>query len=876
MKQYVFTFEQGNANMRQLLGGKGANLAEMTGLGLPVPPGFTISTEACNSYYENDKTLDEEITAQAMAALEGLEKKTGKGFGDAKNPLLVSVRSGAAVSMPGMMDTVLNLGLTDETARGMAEATQNPRFAYDSYRRFIQMFANVVMELDMTPFEAALEAAKQAQGVKLDRDLSAESLMELVKTYQGLYEKATGKPFPQDPKEQLVRAIEAVFRSWNTPRANYYRQLNDIPSTLGTAVNVQSMVFGNMGDDCGTGVAFTRSPSTGENKFYGEYLMNAQGEDVVAGIRTPQHIDQLKNDMPEAYETLIGIAQKLESHFHDMQDIEFTIERGKLYMLQTRNGKRTMQAALQIAVDMVEEGKIGRDDALLMIDAKQINTILHPTFDENALKQAAPVAVGLPASPGAATGQVYFSAEEVEKAAADGQACILVRTETSPEDIQGMNKAKGILTARGGMTSHAAVVCRGMGRCCVAGCNDIFVDEEEGFFRTEEGRIFKRGDWISLDGNTGRVYGEQLPTVPAKISGNFETIMQWADDYRTMGVRTNADTPRDAQAARDFGAEGIGLCRTEHMFFDAERIASMRRMILADNERQRKAALEELLPMQKQDFKALYKVMGGRPVTIRLLDPPLHEFIPKEEEEIRALAESMGVTFEELNDKAISLHETNPMLGHRGCRLAVTYPEIARMQTTAIMEAAIEVCEEERVMIQPEIMIPLVGEVKELAFVKKIVKDTAESVINRMVHRIPYLIGTMMEIPRACLTADEIAKEAEFFSFGTNDLSQMTFGFSRDDAGKFLPDYFEFKIFEQDPFASVDVKGVGKLMQMAVQMGREQRPNIKLGICGEQGGDPKSVEFCHNIGLTYVSCSPVRVPIARLAAAQAAIRQKRF
>ena len=876
MKQYVFTFEQGNANMRQLLGGKGANLAEMTGLGLPVPPGFTISTEACNNYYENDKTLDEEITAQAMAALEGLEKKTGKGFGDAKNPLLVSVRSGAAVSMPGMMDTVLNLGLTDETARGMAEATQNPRFAYDSYRRFIQMFANVVMELDMTPFEATLEAAKQAQGVKLDRDLSAESLMELVKTYQGLYEKATGKPFPQDPKEQLVRAIEAVFRSWNTPRANYYRQLNDIPSTLGTAVNVQSMVFGNMGDDCGTGVAFTRSPSTGENKFYGEYLMNAQGEDVVAGIRTPQHIDQLKNDMPEAYETLIGIAQKLESHFHDMQDIEFTIERGKLYMLQTRNGKRTMQAALQIAVDMVEEGKIGRDDALLMIDAKQINTILHPTFDENALKQAAPVAVGLPASPGAATGQVYFSAEEVEKAAADGQACILVRTETSPEDIQGMNKAKGILTARGGMTSHAAVVCRGMGRCCVAGCNDIFVDEEEGFFRTEEGRIFKRGDWISLDGNTGRVYGEQLPTVPAKISGNFETIMQWADDYRTMGVRTNADTPRDAQAARDFGAEGIGLCRTEHMFFDAERIASMRRMILADNERQRKAALEELLPMQKQDFKALYKVMGGRPVTIRLLDPPLHEFIPKEEEEIRALAESMGVSFEELNDKAISLHETNPMLGHRGCRLAVTYPEIARMQTTAIMEAAIEVCEEERVMIQPEIMIPLVGEVKELAFVKKIVKDTAEAVINRMVHRIPYLIGTMMEIPRACLTADEIAKEAEFFSFGTNDLSQMTFGFSRDDAGKFLPDYFEFKIFEQDPFASVDVKGVGKLMQMAVQMGREQRPNIKLGICGEQGGDPKSVEFCHNIGLTYVSCSPFRVPIARLAAAQAAIRQKRF
>ena len=876
MKQYVFTFEQGNANMRQLLGGKGANLAEMTGLGLPVPPGFTISTEACNSYYENDKTLDDEILRQTMDALSALEQKAGKAFGDPQNPLLVSVRSGAAVSMPGMMDTVLNLGLNDETTEGMAKATGNPRFAYDSYRRFIQMFANVVMELNMSPFENALEQAKQTQGVKFDRDLSAESLIELVKIYQGLYEQATGQPFPQDPKEQLKRAVEAVFRSWNNPRANIYRKLNDIPSSIGTAVNVQSMVFGNMGDDCGTGVAFTRSPSTGENKFYGEYLMNAQGEDVVAGIRTPQHIDQLKNDMPEAYETLLNIAQKLESHFHDMQDIEFTIERGKLYMLQTRNGKRTMQAALQIAVDMVEEGKIGRDDALLMIDAKQINTILHPTFDEKALGQAAPVAVGLPASPGAATGRVYFSAEEVEKAQADGQQCILVRTETSPEDIQGMNKAQGILTARGGMTSHAAVVCRGMGRCCVAGCNDIFVDEEEGFFRTDEGRIFKRGDWISLDGNTGRVYGEQLPTVPAKISGNFETIMQWADDYRTMGVRTNADTPRDAKAARDFGAEGIGLCRTEHMFFDAERIASMRRMILSDNERQRKAALEELLPMQKQDFKAMYKAMGGRPVTIRLLDPPLHEFIPKEEDEIRALAKSMGVSFEELNDKAISLHETNPMLGHRGCRLAVTYPEIARMQTTAIMEAAIEVCEEERVMIQPEIMIPLVGEVKELAFVKKIVKDTAESVINRMVHRIPYLIGTMMEIPRACLTADEIAKEAEFFSFGTNDLSQMTFGFSRDDVGKFLPDYFEFKIFEQDPFASVDVKGVGKLMQMAVQMGREQRPNIKLGICGEQGGDPKSIEFCHNIGLTYVSCSPFRVPIARLAAAQAAIRQKRF
>ena len=702
--------------------------------------------------------------------------------------------------------------------------------------------------------------------------------MELVKTYQGLYEKATGKPFPQDPKEQLVRAIEAVFRSLEQRRAPIiYRQLNDIPSTLGTAVNVQSMVFGNMGDDCGTGVAFTRSPSTGENKFYGEYSDECPGRGCRGRHPHPAAYRPAETRYAGSVRNAHRTSRKSWNRISMICRISnLPSSAASCICCKPETASAPWQAALQIAVDMVEEGKIGRDDALLMIDAKQINTILHPTFDENALKQAAPVAVGLPASPGAATGQVYFSAGEVEKAAADGQACILVRTETSPEDIQGMNKAKGILTARGGMTSHAAVVCRGMGRCCVAGCNDIFVDEEEGFFRTEEGRIFKRGDWISLDGNTGRVYGEQLPTVPAKISGNFETIMQWADDYRTMGVRTNADTPRDAQAARDFGAEGIGLCRTEHMFFDAERIASMRRMILADNERQRKAALEELLPMQKQDFKALYKVMGGRPVTIRLLDPPLHEFIPKEEEEIRALAESMGVTFEELNDKAISLHETNPMLGHRGCRLAVTYPEIARMQTTAIMEAAIEVCEEERVMIQPEIMIPLVGEVKELAFVKKIVKDTAESVINRMVHRIPYLIGTMMEIPRACLTADEIAKEAEFFSFGTNDLSQMTFGFSRDDAGKFLPDYFEFKIFEQDPFASVDVKGVGKLMQMAVQMGREQRPNIKLGICGEQGGDPKSVEFCHNIGLTYVSCSPFRVPIARLAAAQAAIRQKRF
>ncbi len=873
MNKFVYSFAEGNASMRALLGGKGANLAEMTGLGLPVPPGFTITTDACNRYYANDCKVEEEVMRQAYEALKELEKTTGKAFGDPKNPLLVSVRSGAAVSMPGMMDTILNLGLNDATSEGLAEITSNARFAYDSYRRFIQMFSNVVMELDMSGFEKCLEKKREQAGVQNDSELSAQDLAELIEEYKTLYRSQTGQPFPQDPRMQLAAAVEAVFKSWNNPRANIYRSLNDIPSSIGTAVNVQSMVFGNMGNDCGTGVAFTRSPSTGENRLFGEFLMNAQGEDVVAGIRTPKPISDLERDMPQAYRTLVDISHKLEAHFCDMQDIEFTIERGKLYMLQTRSGKRTAAAALQVAVDLVKEGMIDRKDALLLIDAKQLNTVLHPTFDEEALKAATPIAVGLPASPGAGCGRVYFNAEDAQQAAARGEEVILVRTETSPEDIQGMHVANGVLTARGGMTSHAAVVARGMGRCCVAGCNEIFIDEEQKFFRTEEDRVFREGDYISLDGSTGRVYGEPIKTVPASITGNFETIMRWADEFRTLGVRTNADTPNDAKTAYEFGAEGIGLCRTEHMFFDADRIASVRRMIVADNERQRKAALEELLPMQKADFKALYKAMQGKSVTIRLLDPPLHEFIPHEEQEIRDLAASMGIPFEQLNDKVISLKETNPMLGHRGCRLAITFPEIARMQVTAIMEAAIEVTQEEGYKIAPEIMIPLVGETKELAFVKNIAVQTAEDIIARTGVRVPYMIGTMIELPRACLIADEIANEAEFFSFGTNDLTQMTFGFSRDDVGKFLPDYFEFKIFESDPFASVDEKGVGKLMEMAVQLGKKTRPNLKLGICGEHGGDPKSIAFAHKIGLTYVSCSPFRVPIARLAAAQAAIRE---
>ncbi len=874
MDKFVYLFPEGNASMRTLLGGKGANLAEMTGLGLPVPPGFTITTQACNRYYDNDCTVEDAVIEQAMEALLKLEKQTGKSFGDSRNPLLVSVRSGAAVSMPGMMDTILNLGLNDETCKGLGEATNNARFANDSYRRFIQMFSNVVMELDMAQFEACLENRKQKAGVTVDSELDAQSLQQLIEEYKQIYLAQNGEPFPQDPRIQLTSAIEAVFRSWNNPRANIYRKLNDIPSSLGTAVTVQSMVFGNMGDDCGTGVAFTRSPSTGENKLFGEFLMNAQGEDVVAGIRTPKHISELKRDMPEAYEALCDIADTLERHFHDVQDIEFTIEHTKIYMLQTRNAKRTAEAAMKIAVDMAAEGIVSREEALLLIDAKQLNAVLHPTFDKDALSKANHIAIGLPASPGAACGMVYFNAEDAEAAAATGKDVILVRTETSPEDIQGMYSARGILTARGGMTSHAAVVARGMGRCCIAGCNEIVIDEEEKCFKTMENRIFHEGDYISLDGGTGYVYGEKIPTVPATITGNFDTIMQWADEFKKLGVRTNADSPKDAVTAREFGAEGIGLCRTEHMFFETERIASVRRMIVSDNKQQRQAALEELLPMQKSDFKGLYHAMGSRPVTIRLLDPPLHEFLPREKDEIEELAKTMGIGFEQLYDKVESLKEVNPMLGHRGCRLAITWPGIARMQVTAIIEAAIEVTQEEGIAITPEIMVPLVADTKELSFLKNIIVTTAEEIMEKKGLRIPYLVGTMIEVPRAALLADEIAQEAEFFSFGTNDLTQMTFGFSRDDAGKFLPDYYQFKIFEGDPFASVDTKGVGKLMEMAAKLGKQTRPNIKLGICGEHGGDPKSIEFCHKIGLTYVSCSPFRVPIARLAAAQVAIREK--
>ena len=875
MAKFVYLFDEGNAKMRDLLGGKGANLAEMQSLGLPVPPGFVISTEACNQYYADGQKVNPEIYAQAMEALKAIEERTGKRFGEKTNPLLVSVRSGAAISMPGMMDTILNLGLNDEVVQSIEASTQNKRFAYDTYRRFMQMFSNVVMEMDISKFEKALERKKEQAGVKNDSDLSGDSLEELVAEYKQIYRDEMGSEFPQEPVKQLKMAIEAVFRSWNNPRANIYRQMNDIPSSLGTAVTVQSMVFGNMGEDCGTGVAFTRNPSTGENKVFGEYLMNAQGEDVVAGIRTPHHIEDLKRDMPEAYEALMDIAHKLEAHYRDMQDLEFTIERGKLYMLQTRNGKRTMAACLQVAVDMVAEGKITKEEAIMMVDAKQLNTILHPTFDPEALKKEAPIAVGLPASPGAASGKIYFDAKDCAAAAKDGQKVVLVRLETSPEDIEGMSVAQGILTARGGMTSHAAVVARGMGRCCVAGCNDIFVDDEEKIMKTAEGRIYHEGDEISLDGNTGRVYAGMLPTIPAAISGNFKTLMEWVDETRTLGVRTNADTPRDARTAREFGAEGIGLCRTEHMFFDKERIMAVRRMIVSDNEKQRKAALEELLPMQKQDFKALYKEMKGLPVTIRLLDPPLHEFVPTEEEEIRELAKQMGVTYEVLDDKVKKLHEVNPMLGHRGCRLAVTYPEIPRMQVTAIMEAAIEVMREENVTIKPEIMVPLICDEKELAFVKEIIDKAAKACMDRMGMEVEYLVGTMIEVPRAALLADEIAKQAQFFSFGTNDLSQMTFGFSRDDAGKFLGDYYEFKIFENDPFAKVDQKGVGKLMRMAAEGGRSTRPDIKLGICGEHGGDPSSVQFCHDLGLNYVSCSPFRVPIAKVAAAQAKIKSDR-
>ncbi len=872
-KKYVYLFSEGNASMRNLLGGKGANLAEMTNLGLPVPQGFTVTTEACTRYYQDGETINQEIVDQIYEAMGKVEKIAGKKFGDLDNPFLVSVRSGSRVSMPGMMDTILNLGLNDDAVQGLARLTNNERFAYDSYRRFIQMFSDVVMGIDKNKFEQILDDVKQENGVTQDVELTAENLKVVVERYKELYKQELGQEFPQDPRTQLLEAVKAVFRSWNNPRAIVYRRMNDIPSDWGTAVNVQAMVFGNMGDDSGTGVAFTRNPANGEKKLYGEFLLNAQGEDVVAGIRTPEYIERMKEIMPEIYDQFAEIAEKLEKHYRDMQDMEFTIERGKLYMLQTRSGKRTAAAALKIAVDMVDEGLITKEEAILRVDPRQLDTLLHPTFEPKALKAAKPIAKGLPASPGAATGQIYFTAEDAAEAAKNGQKVILVRAETSPEDIEGMYAAQGILTSRGGMTSHAAVVARGIGTCCVAGCEQIRIDEDGKFFEVD-GKVYREGDFISLDGSTGNVYGEALPTQEPSVTGDFATLMDWADKVRVLKVRANADTARDAAQALEFGAEGIGLCRTEHMFFDEERIPAVREMIVARNEQERRKALAKLLPMQKNDFKGIYEVMGDRPVTIRLLDPPLHEFLPHDDEDIRELADEMGISFEELKATVVKLQEFNPMLGHRGCRLAVTYPEIAEMQTRAIIEAAVEVMQEKGINILPEIMIPLVGEVKELKYVKDVVVKTAETVMKEKGVEVKYMVGTMIEVPRAALTADEIAQEAEFFSFGTNDLTQMVFGFSRDDAGKFLEDYYNKNIFESDPFSRVDQVGVGKLMKMAAELGKATRPDIKLGICGEHGGDPSSVEFCHNIGLNYVSCSPYRIPIARLAAAQAAVKSK--
>ena len=870
--KYVYLFSEGNAQMRNLLGGKGANLAEMTGLGLPVPFGFTITTEACTRYYEDGKRIGEDILEQVFKSVAELEKVSGKKFGDVKDPFLVSVRSGARASMPGMMDTILNLGLNDETVVGLATLTGNERFAYDSYRRFIQMFSDVVMEVEKAKFEEILDEVKHENNCKLDTELTADNLKEVVKRYKKLYREEKGHDFPQDPKVQLLESAQAVFRSWDNPRAIVYRRMNDIPSDWGTAVNVQAMVFGNMGNDSGTGVAFTRNPSTGENKLYGEFLMNAQGEDVVAGIRTPSPIAELASGMPEVYAQFNNIAQTLEKHYRDMQDMEFTIERGKLFMLQTRNGKRTAAAALQIAVDLVNEGMITKEEAILKIDPRSLDSLLHPTFEPSAIKKAKAIAHGLPASPGAACGRVYFNAADTIEAVKRGEKVVLVRLETSPEDIEGMYAAEGILTARGGMTSHAAVVARGMGTCCVAGCSEIMVKEKEHVFTTTGGLTIKEGDWISLDGSTGNVYGEKIPTVEAAVSGNFATIMGWADESRKLKVRTNADTPHDAEQAVKFGAEGIGLCRTEHMFFGEGRIPAMREMIVSKDEASRRKALAKLLPMQRSDFKGIYKAMKGYPVTIRLLDPPLHEFLPTADADIKALAAEMGLTFEDLKLTVANLHELNPMLGHRGCRLAVTYPEIAEMQARAIIEAAIEVREETGLDIVPEIMIPLVGDVKELQYVKEFVDKTAQQVMKERNVTIRYMVGTMIEVPRAALVADTIAKSAEFFSFGTNDLSQMTFGFSRDDAGKFLDDYYKKKIFESDPFAKVDQEGVGRLMKLATTEGRSVRPELKVGICGEHGGDPSTIEFCHKLGLNYVSCSPFRVPIARLAAAQAALK----
>ena len=873
MSKYVYLFSEGNAKMRELLGGKGANLAEMTNIGLPVPQGFTVTTEACTKYYDDGRVLADEVVEQIYAALHEVEKINNKKFGDNANPLLVSVRSGARASMPGMMDTIRNLGLNDIAVEGLAALTGNPRFAYDSYRRFIQMFADVVMEISKDNFEALLEERKAEKGVELDTELDANDLKELVAKFKVRYAELKGEPFPQDPKEQLLEAVKAVFRSWDNPRANVYRRLNGIPYSWGTAVNVQTMVFGNMGDDSGTGVAFSRNPANGENVLYGEYLFNAQGEDVVAGIRTPFPIAHLEEDNKALYEQFKDVALKLEKHYHDMQDMEFTIEKGKLYMLQTRNGKRTAQAALKIAIDMVKEGLITEQEAVLMVEPKSLDALLHKGFDQQALKQAKPITKGLNASPGAACGQVVFTAERAKECKAEGLKVVLVRLETSPEDIEGMIASEGILTARGGMTSHAAVVARGMGTCCVSGAGEVRVNEEEKYFEVN-GVRYNELDWISIDGNTGYVYGEAIATVDATVSGDFATLMEWADKYRALKVRTNADNPRDAKVAVSFGAEGVGLCRTEHMFFEADRIMAVREMIVADNEADRRKALAKLLPMQRGDFLGIYRAMEGRSVTVRYLDPPLHEFLPHTDEEIEVLAKEMGISFDKLKATVEGLHEFNPMLGHRGCRLAVTYPEIAEMQTRAVIEAAIQ-ANKEGLNVVPEIMIPLVGEIKELKFVRDVVVRTVEEVLKENNTELQYKVGTMIEVPRAALTADQIAEVAEFFSFGTNDLTQMTFGFSRDDAGKFLEEYYAKKVFESDPFAHVDQNGVGQLMQIAAQKGRSVRPDLHLGICGEHGGDPESIEFCHKIGLDYVSCSPYRVPIARLAAAHANIKNPR-
>ena len=876
-KKFVYKFSEGNGSMRELLGGKGANLAEMSNLGMPVPNGFTITTEACNAYYSDGEKINDEIATQVWAHLAWLEEETGKKLGDESNPLLVSVRSGARASMPGMMDTILNLGMNDTVVKVVGEKSGNKRFAYDSYRRFIQMFSDVVMGLSKARFEQIIDEIKERRGIKLDIDLSADDMVELTEKFKEFYKENLHEEFPQNPKVQLERSVEAVFRSWNNERAIYYRRMNDIPGDWGTAVNVQEMVFGNMGNDCGTGVAFTRNPATGEKKLFGEFLMNAQGEDVVAGIRTPQPIEELQQTMPGAFNDFVEICNRLEKHYHDMQDMEFTIEHGKLFMLQTRNGKRTGPAALKIAVDMVEEGLIDKDQALMMVEPKQLDDLLHPQFDADDLKKKANdvIAVGLPASPGAACGSVVFTAEEARVQATAGKKVILVRLETSPEDIEGMHVSQGILTVRGGMTSHAAVVARGMGACCVSGCGEISVDEANKQF-TIHGETFKEGDVISLDGSTGKVYRGAIATVPAKISGNFKKFMDWADERRTLHIRTNADTPVDAAKAVEFGAEGVGLVRTEHMFFEEKKIRAIREMIISKTLEQRKAALAKILPMQRADFEGIFEAMGGRSVTIRLLDPPLHEFLPQDPEMIKSLAEEMGVTVAELNEVISNLHEFNPMMGHRGCRLDVTYPEIGEMQAQAIIEAAINVkANHPDWNVVPEIMIPLVGEPKELAYVKSVVVKKADEVIKNANSDLKYLVGTMIEIPRAALLADEIAKEAEFFSFGTNDLTQMTFGFSRDDAGHFLSDYYNKHIYESDPFAHVDQAGVGKLIKMAVELGKSTRPDIHLGVCGEHGGDPASIEFFHRVGLNYVSCSPYRVPIARLAAAQAAIKVDR-